>query len=65
MLQPAETEGITVAARDEIRDEVAMLQQTQQALQARFSAGDADVVNLQACIDRLTNICNDAAQWQV
>ena len=65
MLQPADTDGITVAARDMVVDELAMLQQSQQALQGRLGAGDPDVVDLQACIDRLTQICNNLANWQV
>jgi len=64
MLQPADVDGITVAARDEVVDEVAMMHALKNDLQGRLGSTDQAVVDLQAAIDRLTAVCNDASKWQ-
>ena len=64
MLQPGDVDGITVAARDEVEAEVPNMQASQQNLQARLGSSDPDVVALQASIDSLNAILNNASHWQ-
>ena len=64
MLNEPVDDGITVAARDEVQQELTLLQTQKQNLQNRLGAADTAVQQLQGSIDRLSTILADVSKWQ-